>query len=68
MSIEVCLISRMNFDYTRNGGKKWQKESLRANLKHQYRLSQCGEHDWSAITKRTEIIRLSKFVLFHDEL
>ena len=27
MSIHVYLISRMNFDYTKNGGKKWRKES-----------------------------------------
>ena len=30
----------MNSDYEENGGKK----ALLANLKHQYRISQCGEH------------------------
>ena len=41
MSIQVCLISRMNFDYEKNGGKK----AFLANPKHQYRVSQYGEHE-----------------------
>ena len=41
MSIHVYLISHMNFDYEENGGKK----AFLANPKHQYRVSQCGEHD-----------------------
>ena len=44
MSIQVSLISRMDFDYEENGAKK----ALLANPKHQYRVSQCGEHDCSA--------------------
>ena len=47
MCIEVCLISRMNFDYTKNGGKK----TFIANPKHQYRVSKNGEHDFSAHNK-----------------
>ena len=43
-SIQVCLISRMSFDYEENGGKK----ALPANPKHQYHVSQCGEHDCCA--------------------
>ena len=31
----------MNFDYKENGGKK----AFLANPKHQYLVSQCGEHD-----------------------
>ena len=50
--IEVCLISRMNFDYKENGGKK----AFLLNPKHQYRVSQSGEHDCVAITKRMKII------------
>ena len=34
----------MNFNYKENGGN----ESFLANSKHQYRVSQCGEHDCSA--------------------
>ena len=41
MGIQVYLISWMNFDYEENGGKK----ALHANPKHQYHISQYGEHD-----------------------
>ena len=36
MSIEVCLISRVNITYKENGGKK----TFLANPKHQYHVSQ----------------------------
>ena len=36
MCIHVCLISRMNFDYMKNGGKK----AFPANPKHQYHVSE----------------------------
>ena len=48
MSIQVCLISWMNFNYKENGGKK----ALLANPKHQYRVSQCVEYDCHANNKR----------------
>ena len=48
MSIQVCLISQMNFDYEENGGKK----AFLANPKHQYRLSQCGKQDCNAKNKK----------------
>ena len=35
VSIKVCLISQMNFDYKENCGKK----AFLANPKHQYRVS-----------------------------
>ena len=44
MGVQVCLISQMNFDYKKNGGKK----VFLANPKHQYDVSQCGEHDCHA--------------------
>ena len=47
-SIQVCLISRINFDYKENGGKK----AFLANPKHQYHVSQCGEHDCNANNKK----------------
>ena len=47
MDIQVCPISRMNFDYEENGGK----QALLANPKHQHRVSQCGEHDYGANKK-----------------
>ena len=46
--IQVCLILWMNFDYKKNGGKK----AFLANLKYQYRVSQCGEHDCCANNKK----------------
>ena len=48
MSIHVCLISWMNFDYEENGGKK----AFLANAKHQYHVSQGGEHDCIASNKK----------------
>ena len=44
MSIQVRLISRINFDYKENGRKK----GFIANPKHQYHVSQCGEQDCHA--------------------
>ena len=41
LSIQVYLISQMNFDYKENDRKK----AFLPNLKQQYRVSQCGEHD-----------------------
>ena len=43
MSIQVCLISRMNFDYKDNSGK-----GFLTSPKHQYGVSEWGEHDCSA--------------------
>ena len=48
MSIQVCLISWVSFDYEENGGKK----ALLANPKHQYHISQCGDHDCNANNKK----------------
>ena len=44
MSVQVCLISWMTINYKKNGGKK----AFLTNPMHQYRVSQCGEHDCSA--------------------
>ena len=41
MSIQVRLISWINFNYKENGGKK----AFLANPKHQYQVSQYGEQD-----------------------
>ena len=49
MGIQVCLISHMNFNYNKNGGRK---SFCFANLKHQYCVSQCGEHGCSANNKK----------------
>ena len=43
-SIQVQLISWMNFDYKENGGKK----AFLSNPKQQYHVSQWGERDCSA--------------------
>ena len=47
ISIQVCLLSRLNFDYTKKGGKN----AFLADPKHQYRVSQCGEFDCRANNK-----------------
>ena len=44
MSIHVYLISWMIINYKESGGRK----SFPANPKHQYRVSQCGDHNYSA--------------------
>ena len=43
-SLQVHIISWMNFDYSKNSGKK----VFLANPKYQYRVSQCAKHDCSA--------------------
>ena len=45
--VQFCLISQINFDYKENGRQK----TFLANSKHQYRVSQCGEHGCSANNK-----------------
>ena len=61
MSIQVCRISRMNFNYEENAGKK----ALLANLNHQYCVPQCGEHYCCANNKKNrhcyEYLSLSHF-------
>ena len=48
MSIQVCLISQININYNENSGKK----SFSSKPKHQYHVSQQGEHDCSAHNKQ----------------
>ena len=48
ISIQIFLISWINFDYKENG----RNESLFANLKHQYHVSQLGEHSCGANNKK----------------
>ena len=48
ISIQVCIISLINFDYEENSGKK----ALLANLKCQYHVSQCGGHYFCANNKK----------------
>ena len=48
MSIQVCLVSWINFDYKENGGKR----AFLLNPKHQYHVSQWGEHDCHANNKK----------------
>ena len=47
-SIQVCIIPWMNFNCKENGGKK----AFLAKPKHQYHVSQYGEHDCSATNKK----------------
>ena len=49
-SIQVCLISQMNFYYKKNS----VKNAFFANLKHQYRVSQCREHDYCDNNKKNK--------------
>ena len=65
MSIQLCLISRVNIDYEENAGKK----AFHANPKHQYRVSQCGEHDCHANNKRNrDCYEYRSLSHFTDEL
>ena len=65
ISIEVCLISWINFDYEENGEKK----ALLVNPKHQYRLSFCGKHDCNANNKKNgDCYGYPSFSNFMDEL
>ena len=65
MSIQVGLISRMNFNYTENGGMK----AFLGNPKHQYRVSQCGEHDYDANNKNNgDNYEYPRLPYFTDEL
>ena len=52
MSIHVYLISQMNFNHK----EIVERKAFLANPKHQYCLSQYGEHDCVPITKRMAII------------
>ena len=40
----------MNINYKENGGRK----AFLANLKHQYRVSKCGEHNCGAHNEKNE--------------
>ena len=65
MSIQVYLISRMNFDYEENDGKK----ALLVNPRHQYRVPQCTKHDCNANNKKNgDCYRYPSFSNFRDEL
>ena len=48
IDIQVSLISWMNFDYKKNGGRK----AFLANPNHQYHVSQYGEQDFHANNKK----------------
>ena len=65
ISIKVWPVSRLNIKYKENGGKK----GFLGNPKHQYHVSQRGEHDFSADNKKNgdyyEYPSLSQFL---DEL
>ena len=55
----------MNFDHTKNGEKK----AFLASPKHQYRLSQCGEHDCTANNKNSrDYSKYPSLSHFTDEL
>ena len=61
-SIQVFLITRINFDYEKNGERK----AFLVNPKNQYRVYQCGEHGFRAQSlKKWRLLQESKFVSFH---
>ena len=65
MSIQVCLISRMNFESMENGVKK----ALLTNPKNQYRVSQHGEHDcWANNKMNGDNYEYPSLSHFTDEL
>ena len=64
MSIQVCFISWMNFDYKENSEKK----TFPLNPKHQYDISLWGEHDCSAHNKKNvDYYEYPSFSHFMDE-
>ena len=42
-----------------------ERKAFHENPKHQYRVSQSGEHDCSAHTKECRLLQVSKFDSFH---
>ena len=65
IGIQVCLISWINIDYKENGGKN----AFLVNLKHQYRVSQCGELDCCINSKKNEDYHVRQCLShFTDEL
>ena len=60
---QVYLIPPINFNNKENGGKK----DFLAKTKHQYHVSQWDEDDCNA-QKEWRLLRVSKFVPFHDKL
>ena len=64
-SIQVCLISRMNFDYEENGGK----ESFSCKSKASISYIQYGEHNCSANKKKNgDYFEYPSLSHFSDEL
>ena len=60
MSIQVCIISQMNVDC---------KEGFLENPKHQYHVSQYGEHDCGAYNKKNgDYYEYPSLSHFTDEL
>ena len=49
-SIQVCIISWLNFDYKENGGQK----VFLTHSEHQYHVSQYREKDCSAKSQKNE--------------
>ena len=65
MSIHVCIISQVNFDFEEKGGKK----TFLANSKHQYHAPQCGDHDYPANNKKNgDYYEYQSLSYFIDEL
>ena len=65
MGIQVCLFSRMNFEFK----EMVERRAFLANLKHQYRVSQYGEHGWSANNKKNrDYYEYPSLYIFTDEL
>ena len=65
MSIQICLILQMNYDRKENC---WKKAFL-SNPKHQYSVSQYGEHDCCANNKKNwDCYKYPSLSHFTDEL
>ena len=65
ISIQVHLISWMNFNYK----GMMDRKAFLAKPKHQHRVSQCGEHDCSAINKKNgDYYKYPSLYHFMDEL
>ena len=65
MGIQLCLILRINFDCKENGREK----AFPANPKHQYYVSQNGQHDYCANNRKNgDYYKYPSLLYFTDEL
>ena len=66
MEIIVSIQARLILEITLIVRKIVERKAFLANPKHQYRVSQYGEHDCSPITKKMQIIMSIQVFSFNE--